>query len=100
LRRRQLDLGLERGAEILAAEADARGRFAEAHEPRVGAGARGETLRPDVHCLEEVRFPDAVCAGHEHDARNERKLEFGVRAKVSERDVGDDQPASLIGMIR
>jgi hypothetical protein len=30
----------------------------------------------------------------------EGKLELWVGAEVSERDVGDDQPASLIGMIR
>jgi hypothetical protein len=53
-----------------------------------------------MHSFEEVRLADPVRTRDEDDAGNERKLEFRVRAKVSERDVSDDQPASLIGMIR
>jgi hypothetical protein len=50
--------------------------------------------------LEQIRLADAVRPSHEHDPRNEPQLQLGVGAKVSERDVRDDQPASLIGMIR
>jgi hypothetical protein len=50
--------------------------------------------------LEQVRLSDPVWPGHEHDARSETELQLMVRAKVSKRDVSDDQPASLIGMIR
>jgi hypothetical protein len=57
-------------------------------------------LRTDVERFQEVRLPDPVRAGHQDYPRNEGKLELWVGAEVSERDVGDDQPASLIGMIR
>ena len=57
-------------------------------------------MRTDVDGFEEVRLPDAVRSGHEHHPGCQVELELGVGAKVSERDVRDDQPASLIGMIR
>ena len=50
--------------------------------------------------LEQIRLPDSVGTGYEHDPGNEFELQLGIGAKVSERNVGDDQPASLIGMIR
>ena len=55
---------------------------------------------PDVERLEEVRLPGAVCARHENEPRLELELEPGIRPEVAKRDSGDDQPASLIGMIR
>src|SRR5215218_8980479 len=50
--------------------------------------------------FEQVRLAGAVRPGHEHDAGGERELELGVRAKAPKRGSPDDQPASLIGMIR
>ena len=50
--------------------------------------------------LEEVRLADSVGSRHEHDPGGEGELELWVGAEVSKRDVSDDQPASLIGMIR
>ena len=50
--------------------------------------------------FQEIRLPDSVGAGHHDYSGNEGKLELWVGAEVSKRDVGDDQPASLIGMIR
>jgi hypothetical protein len=67
--------------------------LSEPDEPRLGARARGEPLRAHVHGFEQIRLADP-------DARDQLELEFRVRPKVSKRDVGDDQPASLIGMIR
>jgi hypothetical protein len=53
-----------------------------------------------VERFQEVRLPDPVRTGHQDYPWNEGKLKLWVGAEVSERDVGDDQPASLIGMIR
>jgi hypothetical protein len=53
-----------------------------------------------VHRFEQVRLANAVGARDEDDAGDEIELELWIRAEVSERDVRDDQPASLIGMIR
>jgi hypothetical protein len=53
-----------------------------------------------MECFEEVRLPHTVRAGHEHHPGRQVELELWVGAKVPERDVSDDQPASLIGMIR
>jgi hypothetical protein len=50
--------------------------------------------------LEQVRLADAVRADDEHDARRKREIELGVRAVLPERQSLDNQPASLIGMIR
>jgi hypothetical protein len=50
--------------------------------------------------LEKVRLADPVGPRHEHDAGDKGELELWVGAEVSKRDVSDDQPASLIGMIR
>jgi hypothetical protein len=53
-----------------------------------------------VQRLEEVRLHGAVRADDDHEPGAERKVEGGVRAKAPERCPRDDQPASLIGMIR
>jgi hypothetical protein len=53
-----------------------------------------------VECLEQIRLPHPVCADHQYEPRLEGKVESGVRAEAPERCPGDDQPASLIGMIR
>jgi hypothetical protein len=53
-----------------------------------------------MQSLEEIRLTDSVGPRHEHDPGNESELELWVGAEVSKRDVSDDQPASLIGMIR
>ena len=50
--------------------------------------------------LEQVRLPGAVPARDEDEPRLETELEPRVGAVVAERDLPDDQPASLIGMIR
>jgi hypothetical protein len=95
-----VDLGLERRACFLSRQADPCGRLPEAHKPWLRARARRKPLRSDMERLEQVRLPDPVRARHEHYTRNEGELELWVGAEVSERDVRDDQPASLIGMIR
>ena len=74
--------------------------LAEPDQPRLRARPRREALRPDVQRLEQVRLPGAVRPDHQHEPRLEREVERGVRAKAPERDPRDDQPASLIGMIR
>jgi hypothetical protein len=53
-----------------------------------------------VESLEQVRLPGAVPAHDEDETRLEREVESGVRAEAPERCPRDDQPASLIGMIR
>jgi hypothetical protein len=53
-----------------------------------------------VQRFEEVGLPGAVSADDEHQPRLEAEVERGVRAKAPERGPCDDQPASLIGMIR
>jgi hypothetical protein len=53
-----------------------------------------------VKRLQKVRLSHSVRARHQDHPANETELELWVGAEVSERDVGDDQPASLIGMIR
>jgi hypothetical protein len=53
-----------------------------------------------VQRLEQVRLAGAVRADDEDEPRLEAELEGVVRAKARERDPRDDQPASLIGMIR
>ena len=57
-------------------------------------------MRSHMQGLEEVRLADSVGSRHEHDPGSEGELELWVGAEVSKRDVSDDQPASLIGMIR
>ena len=53
-------------------------------------------------CSDSSRFvlPAPFAPGDENEPRLERELEPGIRPEVAERDLGDDQPASLIGMIR
>ena len=53
-------------------------------------------------CSDSSRFvlPAPFAPGHEDEARLEGQLEPGVRPEVAKRDRRDDQPASLIGMIR
>jgi len=53
-----------------------------------------------VERLEEVGLAGAVRPDDEHEPGLEREVEAGVRAKAPERGPRDDQPASLIGMIR
>jgi hypothetical protein len=53
-----------------------------------------------VERFEEVRLADAVWPDDQDEPRLERKVEGGVRAKAPKRCPYDDQPASLIGMIR
>ena len=98
--RRNVDLGLEGGPTLRAGQLYPCGRLAETDEPRLCTRPGGEPLRSHVQRLEEVRLTDPVWPGHEHDPGNESELELWVGAKVSKRDVRDDQPASLIGMIR
>ena len=84
-----------------ALEPDAGRLVAEPNQPRLRARARGETLRTDVQRFEQVGLPGAVRADHERRARaRSSRSSGGVRAKAPERDPRDDQPASLIGMIR
>jgi hypothetical protein len=100
LRRRHAHLGLERRLPVASGQPHTCRRLAEADEPGLGSRPRREPLRPDVQPLEQVRLPHPVRARHQHDSGIELELELGVGAEVSERDVLDDQPASLIGMIR
>ena len=74
--------------------------LAEADQLGVGARPRREALRADVQRLEQVRLAGAVRADRQHEARLERELQARVRADVRQEDRADDQPASLIGMIR
>ena len=83
-----------------ARQLDAAGSGALADQLHVRARAGREALRADVQRLEQVRLAGAVRPGDEDEPRLERELEPGVRPEVAERDLGDDQPASLIGMIR
>ena len=83
-----------------ARQLDAAGGRALADQLHVGARAGREALRADVQRLEEVRLAGAVRPRDENEPRLERELEPGIRPEVAERDLGDDQPASLIGMIR
>jgi hypothetical protein len=53
-----------------------------------------------VQRLEQVGLPDAVGPDDDDETLTELELEGGVRAEAPERDLRDDQPASLIGMIR
>jgi len=57
-------------------------------------------LCTDMQRLEQVRLADTVRADHEDEPGDEPKIESGVRAKAPKRGPRDDQPASLIGMIR
>jgi hypothetical protein len=59
-----------------------------------------EALGADMDGLKEVRLSRSVSTDHEGEARLEAQLERGVRAKAPKRDLRDDQPANLIGMIR
>lgn len=66
----------------------------------IGASAWREALGADVQGLEQIGLARTVRAGDENEAGLELELEPGVRPEVAERDVGDDQPARRIGMIR
>jgi hypothetical protein len=81
-------------------ERDCRGRLVEPDQVPLRPRTRREALRADVERLEEVRLAGPVLADHEDDSGCQREVEGRIRAEVSERDVGDDQPASRIGMIR
>ena len=93
-------LGLDGRAALAPAQAYPRGRVPEPHEPRLRACPRREPLGTDVQRLEQVGLPGAVRADDEHEAGLEPEVERGVRAEAPERRLRDDQPASLIGMIR
>ena len=97
---RQHDICLECGLRIRSAQHDPCCVCAEPHHLRVVSRPRREPLRPDVETLEKVCLPRAVRTMNEHDTRLELELQAGVRTKVPERDLADDQPASRIGMIR
>jgi hypothetical protein len=100
LARRDRDVGVDRGAGLGALETDAGRLVAEPNQPRLRARPRGETLRTDVQRFEQVGLPDPVGADHDDKPFAKLELEGGVRAEAPERDPRDDQPASLIGMIR
>jgi hypothetical protein len=53
-----------------------------------------------VDRLEQVRLADAVRAYDDDQPGLEVELERGIGAEARKRDPRDDQPASLIGMIR
>jgi hypothetical protein len=53
-----------------------------------------------VNRLQEVGLADTVLSDHNDEPGYQVELERGVRAKVAEGDVLDDQPARRIGMIR
>jgi hypothetical protein len=53
-----------------------------------------------VERLQQVRLAGAVATDDEHEPGLEAQVERSVRAEAPERGVRDDQPASLIGMIR
>jgi hypothetical protein len=53
-----------------------------------------------MKALEQVRLPGSVRPHRQHETAAERELEQRVRPVVPERQLADDQPASLIGMIR
>ena len=93
-------LRIDGSACLGALEPHPRRLIAEANETGLRARPRGEPLRADVQRLEEVRLTDAVRADHDDEAFAKLEIERGVRAKAPERDPRDDQPASLIGMIR
>ena len=57
-------------------------------------------MATDMKGFEEVRLSDSVRSDHEDEPRLEVEVERGIRAKIAERDVRDDQPASRIGMIK
>ena len=94
------DLGLDGCASFVSFEPYAGRRLAEANKPRLRPGARREALSPDVKRLQEVGLPGAVLPDNEHESGRETQVERRVRAKAPERGPRDDQPASLIGMIR
>jgi hypothetical protein len=81
-------------------ERDARPALAEADELGIRAGSRREPLRAHVQGFQKVRLAGAVRTHDEHEPGLEAELEACVRAVVAERDLGDDQPGSLIGMSR
>src|SRR5581483_6061716 len=87
-------------AAACAGETDPGSLLPEADQLRVGPRARREALGADVKRLEQVRLAGAVRADGQDETRTQRQLEARVRAEVRERDRGDDQPASRIGMIR
>jgi hypothetical protein len=53
-----------------------------------------------VERFEQVRLAGTIRPGDQHQPRLERELEALVRPVAPQRDLGDDQPGSLIGMIR
>jgi hypothetical protein len=53
-----------------------------------------------MQSLEEVGLTNSIGSRHKYDSGNESEFELWVGAEVSKRDVSDDQPANLIGMIR
>ena len=76
------------------------GPLTELDQLAVGPGAGGEPLRTDMERLEQVGLAGAIVARDEDDTRTQLEVEGRVGAVVPEGDVPDDQPASLIGMIR
>jgi hypothetical protein len=85
---------------VLPSKGHARSIGAETDEASLRTRTRREPLTPEVERLEQVRLPDAVRPGDENEPGRKVELELGVGAEVAERDSADDQPASLIGMIR
>ena len=57
-------------------------------------------MAADVNRLQKIGLADTVLSDHHHEPGRQVELEAGVRAKVAEGDVVDDQPARRIGMIR
>ena len=71
-------------------------RRAAPHELRILPRAEREALRRDVDGLEEVRLAGAVRPRDEDEPGLERELEAGVGADVPERDLRDDQRATMV----
>jgi hypothetical protein len=72
----------------------------EPDQLRIRAGARRKALRSNVKRLEQVRLAGPVRPDGKDQTGRQLEIQSGVRAEVAERDLRDDQPASLIGMIR
>jgi hypothetical protein len=84
----------------LSLEPNACRRLPEADQSRFCSGSRRKALSTDVKCLQKVRLAGPVLPNDKDEPRLEAQVERSVRAKAPERGSGDDQPASLIGMIR
>jgi len=72
-------------------DGDAAAGLTEADQLGVVARAWREALRADVQRLEQVRLADAVRPDRKNEPRLQLQLEPFIRAKVAQRDAGDDQ---------